>query len=168
LHDLILLQVLRFHLEPALIYFCFTNGKIPQIMDTNRRIVFLAGPMRGIPRPEGLAWRNEIKKLLEPQFKVLHAYRGREDKETFTDPRGAVIRDKSDVMRSDIVIVNDTSPNASMIGTAMEVFFAYSLNKTIIIFGEGHPSDYWLNYHCHIRVKALEEACDIVNRLFID
>jgi hypothetical protein len=132
------------------------------------RIVFLSGPMRGIPRSEGLAWRNTAKELLEPRFKVLHAYRGREEKETFTDPRGAVIRDKSDIMRSEIVIVNDTNPDASMIGTAMEVFFAHSLNKIVILFGNGHPNDYWLNYHSHIRAQTLEEACDIVNKLFID
>ncbi|MDD4937399.1 MAG: hypothetical protein PHX34_00045 [Candidatus Shapirobacteria bacterium] len=137
-------------------------------MKNNTRIVFLSGPMRGISRSEGLAWRNEIKKGLEPQFKVLHAYRGREEKETFTDPKGAVIRDKNDIMRADIVIVNDINPNASMIGTAMEVFMAHSLNKIVIVFGEGHLEDYWLNYHSHIRVKTLEEACNVVNSLFIE
>lgn len=134
-------------------------------MDTNnRKIVFLSGAMRGIPRAEGLAWRNDVKKLLEPQFKVLHAYRGREEKETFTDPRCAVIRDKSDIMRSDIMIVSDTNADASMIGTAMEVFFAHSLNKFVIIFGNGHPNDYWLNYHSHLRVETYQEACEFINK----
>jgi len=71
-------------------------------------------------------------------------------------------------MSSDIVIVNDTDVAASMIGTAMEVIFAHSLNKVVILFGEGHLHDYFLNYHSHIRVKTQEEACDIVLRLFID
>lgn len=122
--------------------------------------------MRGIPRSEGLEWRNRIKSLLEPDFRVLHAYRGREEKETFPDPRGAVIRDKNDIMRADIVLVNDTNPNASMIGTAMEVFFAHTLNKIVIVFGEGHPNDYWLNYHCHTRVTTLEEACELIKKMF--
>jgi len=134
----------------------------------NRKTVFLSGPMRGIPRSEGLAWRNKIKDILGKNFTVLHAYRGREEKESFTDPRGAVIRDKNDIFRSEIVIVNDTNPNASMIGTAMEVYLAHSLNKIVIIFGQAHVDDYWLNYHSHIRAKDLEEACDIVNKLFID
>jgi len=132
----------------------------------SKRIVFLSGPMRGIPRPEGIAWREKARKLLGDGFKVLHAYRGREERETFTDPRGAVIRDKTDIIRADIVIVNDTNPDASMIGTAMEVFFAHSLNKVIILFGEGHVKDYWLNYHSHIRTATLEEACDVVRKLF--
>ncbi len=133
-----------------------------------KKTVFLSGPMRGISRPDGIAWREKAKILLGNDFKVLHAYRGREEKETFTDPRGAVIRDKSDIIRADIVIVNDTNPNASMIGTAMEVFFAHTLNKVVILFGDGHINDYWLNYHSHIRATTLEEACDIVKKLFIE
>lgn len=134
----------------------------------DRKTVFLCGPMRGIPRSEGLAWREKIKDMLEPQFKVLHAYRGREEKETFTDPRGAVIRDKNDIMNSDIVIVNDTFKGASMIGTSMEVIFAHSLNKVVIVFGNANVNDYWLNYHSHIRVQTSDEACEIINTLFID
>jgi nucleoside 2-deoxyribosyltransferase len=135
--------------------------------DINKK-VFLSGPMRGVQRSEALAWRNKVKDILGSKFKVLHAYRGREEKETITDPRLAIIRDKNDILRSDIVIVNDTYPNASMIGTAMEVFFAHSLNKTIIVFGEAHLNDYWLDCHSHIRVKSLEEACGIVIKFFSD
>lgn len=137
-------------------------------MENIHKIVFLSGPMRGVLRSEGLAWRNKIKNILGSNFKVLHAYRGREEKETFTDSRLAVIRDKSDILRSDIVIVNDTYPKASMIGTAMEVFFAHSLNKIVIIFGDAHLNDYWLDSHSHVRVKSLEEACDIVSKFFVD
>lgn len=134
----------------------------------NKKIVFLSGPMRGIPRSEGLAWRNEVKEKIGNKFIVLHAYRGREDKETFTDPRGVVIRDKNDILRADIVLVNDTYTDASMIGTSMEVFMAHSLNKVVILFGQAHLNDYWLNYHSHIRAKNLDEACEIVKKLFCD
>lgn len=133
------------------------------------KTVFLSGPMRNVDRKESMAWRNKAKTLLEPKFKVLHAYRGREIKGiTIPDPRGIIIRDKNDIMAADIVIVNDTYPSASMIGTAMEVFYAYSLSKVVIIFGEAHLEDYWLNHHSHIRVKTLEDACEIVNRFYGD
>jgi len=132
----------------------------------NKKIIFLSGPMRGIPKKEGIAWREKAKKLLGKKFKVLHAYRGREKKETFPDPRGAVIRDKNDIMKAEIIIVNDTYENVSMIGTSMEVFYAYSLNKVVIIFGNAHKGDYWLDYHSHIRVNSLEEACDLVKKMF--
>lgn len=134
----------------------------------NKKIVFLSGPMRGIERSKGIAWREEARKKLGKNFSVLHAYRGREEKETFPDPKGAVIRDKQDIERSSIVLVNDSFPNASMIGTAMEVLLAYQQNKVVVVFGEEHIKDYWLNYHSHIRLNTLDEACDLLNKLFIE
>lgn len=132
----------------------------------NKKIVFLCGPVRGIRREEGIAWREKAKKLLGNNFNVLHAYRGRERKETFPDPRGAVIRDKNDIKRSDIILINDTFETASMIGTSMEVFYAHSLDKVIVIFGNAHREDYWLNYHSHLRVPSLEDACELIKKLF--
>ncbi len=132
------------------------------------KIIFLSGPMRGISRTEGMAWREQIKTTLGAGFTTLHAYRGREEKETFPDPRGAVIRDKQDIRRCDVMIVNDTFDNASMIGTSMEVFLAHSIDKPVIVFGHAHENDYWLNTHLHMRVNTLEDACEIVRKLFKD
>lgn len=134
----------------------------------SKKIIFLSGPMRGIQRGEGIAWRKEIISILGDNFIVLHAYRGREEKETFPDPRGAIVRDKQDIRRCDVVIVNDTLDHVSMIGTSMEVFFAHSLDKPVIIFGRAHENDYWLNAHSHVRVETLEEACELIRRLFKD
>lgn len=131
-----------------------------------KKRIFLSGPMRGIPREESLAWREKAIKLLEQNFDVLHAFRGREEKETFTDPRAAVARDLSDIKGTDILLVNDSIENCSMIGTSMEVFFAFQQNKPVIIFGNAHDKDYWLSYHSHLRTKNLDEACDVLNRMF--
>lgn len=133
-----------------------------------KKIIFLCGPMKGIPREEAQAWRKKAETLLKKKFKLLHAYRGREEKETFPDPKGAVIRDKQDIERSSILLVNDTYPNASMIGTSMEVFFAHQLNKAVIVFGNAHKNDYWLNYHSHVRVDTLEKACQLIKKLFAE
>jgi nucleoside 2-deoxyribosyltransferase len=133
-----------------------------------KKIIFLSGPMRGVDRKEAIAWREEIAQKLKGNYVVKHAYRGREEKETFPDPKGAIIRDKNDIQEANIIVVNDTYDNASMIGTAMEVLFAYQLNKPVIVFGKAHERDYWLNYHSHIRVDTLEEACEIIKTLFKD
>lgn len=133
----------------------------------SKKVIFLSGPMRGIPRFDGIAWREQAKMLLGDDFLVLHAYRGREEKETFPDPRGAIVRDKQDIRRCDVMIVNDTF-DASMIGTSMEVFFAHSIDKPVIVFGRVHENDYWLNAHSHMRVETLEEACVLVRKLFRD
>ena len=131
-----------------------------------KKKVFLSGPMRGIPRVESLGWRKEATLLLEQSFDVLHAFRGREEKETFTDPRAAVVRDLSDIKSADVLLVNDTFENCSMIGTSMEVFFAFREDKPVIVFGDAHNKDYWLNYHCHLRVADLGEACEVLNKMF--
>ncbi len=123
--------------------------------------------MRGIPRNVSLEWRKIATEVLSENFTVLHAMRGREEKETFTDSRAAVIRDINDIKSADIILVNDTIENCSMIGTSMEVFFAHQLNKPIIVFGVAHDKDYWLNYHTHLRVDNLESACDVINKMFI-
>ena len=126
--------------------------------------IFLSGPIRGLPRSESLGWRDEAAKRLSASFVTAHALRGREEKETLPDPRLAIGRDKMDISESDIVLVNDTFPNASMIGTAMEVMHAHSCGKIVILFGDAHLQDYWLNYHSHARVQDLEAACDLLEK----
>lgn len=128
--------------------------------------VFLSGPIRGLSREESLNWRNYAHKILQDSFEVVHALRNREEGETFPDPRLAIIRDKNDIDSSDIILVNDTFVNSSMIGTSMEVIYAYQKNKVVIVFGDGHKEDYWLNYHSYIRVASLEEACSLIKRFF--
>ncbi len=132
-----------------------------------KKSIFLCGPIRGLPREESLGWRNKAVKLLSKNFIAIHALRNREIKETLPNSKAAIARDKSDIIKSDIILVNDSFQNASMIGTAMEVFFAYKLDKPVIVFGNAHAKDYWLNYHSHIRVGNLEEACAILNKFFV-
>lgn len=123
--------------------------------------------MRGVPREESLGWRKKATELLSGNFDVLHAFRGREEKETFTDPRAAVARDLSDIKRADILLVNDSMENCTMIGTSMEIFFAHQELKPVIVFGHAHDKDYWLNYHIHLRTKDLEKACEVINKMFV-
>ena len=132
--------------------------------------VFLAGPMRGFAQGEArarvLQWRQEIAECLGESFTVRHAFRGRESHETFPDPKGAVIRDKQDIINADIIIVNDSFPGASMIGTSMEILLAFQHDKPIIAFGDAHAGDYWMDYHITLRVKTQEDACKICKELF--
>lgn len=130
------------------------------------KTVFLSGPIRGISREESLSWRKRATELLSRNFGVIHALRGREEKESFADPRAAVARDFNDIKNADILLVNDTAKDCSMIGTSMEILFAFQQNIPVIIFGQAHNKDYFLNYHTHLRVESLEEACDVLCRMF--
>lgn len=132
-----------------------------------RKKIFLSGAMRGVPRLESLGWRSEARSKLIDSFDVAHAFRGREQTETMPSSKGAVIRDIYDVKHADIILVNDTHKNVSMIGTAMEVCIAHQSNIPVVIFGNAHRGDYWLDYHSHIRVDTLDEACEILRKLFI-
>ncbi|MBI2009266.1 hypothetical protein HYS84_02550 [Candidatus Saccharibacteria bacterium] len=132
------------------------------------KTVFLSGPIKGISRDESLAWRDEARKLLKEKFNVVHALRGREVKETLPDSRIAIQRDKADILRSDVILINDTSPSTSMIGTSMEVLFAFENNKLVVVFGSAHAQDYWLLYHSHVRFNNLKEACKFLNKSYHD
>lgn len=142
----------------------------------NKLIVFLSGPMRGVPREKALGWRKKAGKLLNKKiFTTLDAYRGRNrprnKPDPILDPKMAVARDKQDILRSHILLVNDSYspeqyPKTSMIGTAMEILFAYMNNIPVIVFGSARKENYWLNVHSHVRLDSLEEACSYINKLF--
>lgn len=128
--------------------------------------IFLSGPMRGVVRSDALSWRKAAAELLKDHFEVRHAMRGREEKETFPDFRLAIIRDLQDITRSHAMLVNDTFEGVSMIGTAMEVFWACQQKIPVIVFGNAHKDDYWLNHHIHARSASLEEACLLLKTHF--
>lgn len=131
-----------------------------------KKTIFLSGPIKGIKRQDALSWRIRATKILSKQFNVIHALRDREDKEKFLDYRAAIIRDKNDILESDLILVNDNFENASMIGTSMEILYGFLKDKPIIVFGNAHDKDYWLNYHIHTRVNNLEESCKLIKEMF--
>lgn len=124
--------------------------------------------MRGLSREETLGWRNRAIALLKGNFNTVHALRGREERETFNDGRLAIVRDKRDIDNADIVLVNDSFPSASMIGTSMEVLYAFEKGKVVIVFGNAHCPDYWLDNHIQARFDSIEAACETLNKLFVE
>ena len=129
------------------------------------KTVFLCGPIRGLDKSDYLGWRKEAEKKLGDDFNVIHALRHCEEKGSFPFPKAKVARDKHDILNSDIILVNDTFENASMIGTSMEVIFANERDKIVVIFGEAHKNDFWLETHSHIRFYNLDEAIDFVRKM---
>lgn len=131
-----------------------------------KKTIFLSGPIKGLQRCDSLGWRTEAERRLSDTFSIVHALRGREQIETMPSSKGAVIRDIYDIKHSDVVLVNDTFENASMIGTSMEIYIAYEAKIPVIVFGNAHKGNYWMDYHSHIRVDTLEEACTVLLNLF--
>lgn len=131
-----------------------------------KRQIFLSGAMRGVKRSEALRWREDATKKLLENFCVFNPYQGREEKETIPDPRLAIIRDKNQVLKSDVLLVNDSFENVPIIGTSMEILLAFQNNIPVIVFGSANIGNYFLDYHVHTRVDTLEEALSLINTFF--
>ncbi len=128
--------------------------------------IFLSGAMRGVERAEGLKWREDAAKNLSQNFYVFNPYQGREERETLPDPRLAIIRDKNQVLKSDVLLVNDSFKNVPIIGTSMEILLAFQNNIPVIVFGSANIGNYFFDYHIHARVETLEDALLLINTFF--
>lgn len=135
--------------------------------DGKKTKVFLSGSMRGISRDRAISWRQRAIKLLAPECTVITPYQGREEKETLPNYKLAVIRDLKHILESDVLLVNDSFENGSMIGTAMEIFYAFENKKIIIIFGQRHKNNYFMNFHSHVRLNTMEEAVMLIKSHFL-
>lgn len=121
------------------------------------RKVYLAGPINGCSDAECMAWRRKVNELIgvhgfscvDP---MLRDYRGLE--EHMAD--SIVDEDKQCIQASDIVLVNASRPSW---GTAMEVFYATEIGKTVIAFTDAVAISPWLRCHTTVIFDTLEHAC---------
>jgi nucleoside 2-deoxyribosyltransferase len=87
-------------------------------------------------------------------------YRGRE----IDDYREIVDLDKRDIRETDLLIVLYTQPS---VGTSMEVFFAWTLGKPVIVINESSkPVSPWLRYHSTALVRTKEMALEKIKEWF--
>ena len=121
----------------------------------NMETIYLCGGIHGLSDKECKDWRAEVKNKLKGKYKFLDPmrrdYRGKED--LFVNE--IIQKDKNDIECSNIVLVNATSPSW---GTAMEVFYAHSLGKIVIVFNIGDLTSPWLRYHSICGFDTLKEA----------
>jgi hypothetical protein len=134
------------------------------------QVVYLAGPMSGLPFEVCRAWRDTATAVLqslrdprtkEPLYHVLNPLRGHETfvgkvfsaEGGFDDDSAAKVdirRDRYDVLRSHIVLANleDAERIGKVsIGTLYEIVWAHEAEKFIIVvMGKSNP-------HCHSFVR---------------
>lgn len=117
-------------------------------------LIYLAGPINGCTDEECVDWRQHVAinwpcGILDP---MVRDYRGVE-----TDCyREIVDLDKKDIRKADIILVNYVKPS---VGTSMEVFYAWTLGKPIIVVAkEGTRISPWLRYHSTCIVHSFKEA----------
>lgn len=121
----------------------------------NARLVYLAGSIYRMD-DECLEWRAEVSKQLRAK-KIMtlspmsRDYRGMEQSDDIR--RRIVEGDKRDITASDTLLAFCPKPS---FGTAMEIHFAWSLHKQIIIVSQhGSP---WLKYHATAIFPTIDEA----------
>lgn len=111
------------------------------------KTIYLCGPINGCTDEEANGWRDITKRYLAqiptmyPIDPMKRDYRGEED-DVY---REIVDLDKLDIRNSDALLVYYEKPS---VGTSMEIFYAWTLGKPIIII---HPDaariSPWLKYH---------------------
>ena len=77
-------------------------------------------------------------------------------------PNEIVVRDKYDILKSDLLLVEYTNPTRNYAGTSMEIMFAYEHHKPIVIWSEHAQRNYWLQYHATIILPTLDECLDYI------
>jgi nucleoside 2-deoxyribosyltransferase len=121
--------------------------------------IYLCGPINGCTDAEANDWRSSVKArfsgCIDP---MVRDYRGKEAHAY----REIVELDKRDVRMADIVLVNYDKPS---VGTSMEVFYAWTLGKPIIVWSRPDTViSPWLRYHSTCLVHSMDEVISAIAR----
>jgi nucleoside 2-deoxyribosyltransferase len=117
---------------------------------------YLAGAILGQSDAECREWRKDAAKALaEIGVEALDPLR--------RDFRGVEVENMSviidaniaDIEASDIVLVKGNIPSW---GTAMEIVYAYGMDKFIVVWGVGDVISPWLKFHTDAQEKTMELA----------
>ncbi len=147
--------------------------------------VYLAGPITGLDFEGATDWRIEVTKLMRPiealspmryksylaQYGKLRAqYENTDIRHPLSTDQGITTRDRWDVQRCDLILMNFLGAERVSVGTCIEVGWGDAYRKPIILVMEREG-----NLHEHgmiqsiigYRVETLEEAVDITKALLL-
>lgn len=152
---------------------------------THKGTVYLSGPISGLTYNKArYDWRETFANGIEPGITVLSPMRhegymseiktvieadtGKYPKHYFADAKIIVEKDKLDIKRSDVVVVNLLGAQRVSIGTMVEIGMAFEAGKTIVLVMEDNG-----NVHEHpfvtqpaaLRLNNIDDAIDAVNSL---
>ncbi|KKN67760.1 hypothetical protein LCGC14_0457930 [marine sediment metagenome] len=119
----------------------------------SRPKVYLAGPIKGLNYAEATDWRVEARRLLAQQgldgfspMRAKHFLKGSLSISTdeFYDnviatPQAIVTRDRYDIRTCDMMLINVQGATTASLGTAIEIGWADSWRKPIVIVGIDTP-----------------------------
>lgn len=143
------------------------------------REVYLAGPIKGHSYDNIQEWRKQIyDALYNTNIHVLSPLResaeleGIEnlkcsyEKSDFYTIEAVNINDYNDVKRADAVFANFLGAEKVSIGTCMEIAWAKSMQKPVIVVieDEGNPHDHGMLMYGVIRCNSLEKGIKHIKR----
>jgi nucleoside 2-deoxyribosyltransferase len=148
----------------------------------SKPLIYLAGPITGTSVTPGQDWRVDCAKRFAPAIDTLSP--ARQAMETIDESgeptdaqrlrlivhgRGVAARDRLDVMRCDLVLVNLVGAPRISIGSVGEIFWADAFRKPVVLVRE--PG----NVHTHAMLDALvgwivpelDEAIELAKTLIL-
>jgi nucleoside 2-deoxyribosyltransferase len=125
------------------------------------KTVYLAGSIyRRRSLSEANKWRLYAKEKLEAAgYDVINPLDGKRDGIEY-DAHEIVRDDLAAIRRSHVLLVEMDNPRLPYIGTSMEIFFASTYGKTVILWGRANKKSYWLRAHAHRWFRSLDEAIE--------
>ncbi len=142
--------------------------------------IYLSGGIKGLTDEQAFGWRKEVCKHYgcredgipclvgtrcgrpEVKFIIPTRIQYRPDMDDRTAARWLCKRDKMAVAKSDIVLVYAPVPSW---GTAMEVMYAYELDKRIVVVCDEDDPSPWLVAHADVIVPDFEIAYDEIDKV---
>jgi nucleoside 2-deoxyribosyltransferase len=148
-------------------------------------LVYAAGPITGLTFDGAVDWRDQLVTLLaDTPIGVLSPMRGKHylrNTGTLRDsyearinplstPKGIITRDRNDVRRADLLIVNMVGAQQASIGTLYELAWAFDQRTPVILVMEPEG-----NIHEHafvresvgFRVETLAEAAELAKAILL-
>ena len=134
--------------------------------ERKRPVIYLSGPIMDEHEGVARAWREEAKRLLGSDFRILDPMR-RKFVDRQVDSANEIVEfDLQDVRDADIILVNYSKAS---IGTAMEVFYAaHDIRKFVVSFSPlsfEECSPWMVRFSTKI-LRSLEEACAYIHEHF--
>jgi nucleoside 2-deoxyribosyltransferase len=107
-------------------------------------LVYCAGPISGLTYGESVDWRKQVADAFPSHIKAVSPMRGKDflaKEQSLVDnyehplasQKGITCRDRMDVMRCDLLLVNLLGAPKVSIGTVMEIAWADMLRKPIVL-----------------------------------
>lgn len=124
-------------------------------------LLYCAGPITGVSYGESTDWREYVAQKLPAFIKAVSPLRGKEYlagevnlKDTYEEyplscQKGITCRDRMDVMRCDMLLVNFLGAKRVSIGSVMEIAWADAWRKPIVLVIEKE------NVHWHAMIREV-------------